>query len=58
MPKKLPDLQVLIPYRDLVELLQASRELAELRKDVARLRTQQGALRGQFTDLMEKVKDL
>ncbi len=57
-PRKLPDIQVLIPYRDLVELLQASQELKDLRKEISHLRDQQGALRLQFTELMEMLQDL
>ena len=57
MPKKrfnIPaDVQVIIPYSDLVELLKASYEVAMLREEQKRLRSQMSALRLQFTELVE-----
>lgn len=55
---KLPDIQVVLPYKDLVELLQASKEIKELRSDNKRLYEQLGALRSQFLELMEQFGDL
>ena len=52
---KLPDIQVLIPYKQLEELLQASVELKSLRFEVKRLRDQVGALRSIMTEIMMKV---
>ena len=61
MPKKrfnIPaDVQVIIPYSDLVELLKASYEVATLREEQKRLRSQIGALRMQFTELMELYQE-
>lgn len=61
MPKKrfnIPaDVQVIIPYSDLVELLNAAYEVATLREEQKRLRTQMGALRMQFTELMELYRE-
>ena len=60
MPKKrlpLPDLQVIIQYRDLVELLAAAYEVDALRNEVKLLRAQQSALRLQFTELMELFRE-
>ena len=57
MPK-LPDIQVVIPYKDLVELLEASKEIKDLRSDNKRLHDQLGALRTQFTELMDQFREL
>ena len=53
----LPDLQVIIPYRDLVELLGAAYEVDTLRSEVKQTRQQLSALRLMFSDLMEKLSD-
>lgn len=53
-----PDIQVLIPYKTLCELLNASDEVKELRKDIKRLNKQHEALRSQFLELMEAFGDL
>ena len=55
---KLPDIQVVLPYKDLVELLEASKEIKDLRSDNKRLHDQLGALRSQFTELMDQFRDL
>ena len=55
---KLPDIQVVIPYKDLVELLEASKEIKDLRSDNKRLYQQFDALRSQFLELMEQFGDL
>lgn len=52
------DIQVLIPYKRLVELLQASEELSAVRNDYARLEKQVLALRMIQTECMEKIRDL
>lgn len=56
-PQDRPDIQVIIPYKQLEDLLQASVELKSLRADVKRLRGQVSALRYAFTELMEKLMD-
>lgn len=58
MPEQKFDPQVLIPYSQLCELLQASVELKKLRMEVKRLSDQQAALRGMFYELMERFKEL
>ena len=58
MAKRLPDLQVLIPYQDLLGLLRASEKVDSLQADNDKLREQLSALRSQFTELMEAFKDL
>lgn len=55
---KLPELQVLIPYKTLCELLDASEDVKQLRQEVKRLTDQQQALRSQFVELMEKFREL
>lgn len=55
---KLPDIQVVIPYKDLVELLEASRQIESLKEDNKLLHEQLGALRSQFLELMEQFGDL
>lgn len=55
---KQPDLQVLIPYRDLLELLEASKEVERLKKDNKRLHAKFDALRSQFIELMDAFGDL
>lgn len=52
------DFGVIIPYSRLCDLLQASAELKALRKDVKRLAEQQTALRGQFMEMMELLREL
>ena len=58
MPKKLPDLQVLIPYKDLCSLLQSAEDVESLKKDNQNLHDQMGALHYMFTELMEKFREL
>lgn len=55
---KQPDFQVLIPYKTLCELLEASKEVIKLRSDVQRLTVQQDRLRSQFIELMDAFGDL
>lgn len=55
---KLPDIQVVLPYKDLVELLEASRQIESLKEDNKRLHEQLVALRSQFLELMEQFGDL
>ena len=58
MAGKLPDIQVLISYKDLQQLLQASEELDTIKKDNKSLHEQVAALRSQFVELMEVFRDL
>ena len=55
---KLPDIQVVLPYKDLVELLEASKQIESLKEDNKRLHVQLGALRSQFLEVMEQFGDL
>ena len=58
MPFDSDDIQVIISYRDLVRLLDASRRVDSLDKKIDRLIQQQSALRLQFTELLEAFKEL
>ena len=58
MAKRLPNIQVVIPYRQLCELLEASGELDELRKENAYLKEQILALRMMQGEFMEKLREI
>lgn len=49
---------VLIPYKQLEELLKAAGEISQLRHEVKRLEAQHAALKGQFLELMELFREL
>ena len=55
MPRKvkLPDIQVIIPYKNLVQLLGAAQQVEDLRKEVKQNQEQMAALRLQFTEILE-----
>ena len=55
--KKLPDIQVIIPYEKLYELLCASAMIGDLLDENRKLRTELSALRYQFTELIEKFRE-
>lgn len=55
---KLPDIQVLISYKDLQQLLQASEQLDSIKKENRHLQDQMDALRGQFVELMETFREI
>ena len=56
--KKLPELQVLIPYTELLALLEASEKLDTILADYIQVKRELGALRGQFVELMEAFGEL
>ena len=58
MPKQPPDYPVLIPYPQLVELLEASERIKEYKAEVARLNAQVTALRIIQGECMEQIKEL
>lgn len=58
MPNSVPELQVVLPYSRLVELLEAAQAVKDLRNENVRLSEQLCALRSQFTELMIVVSDL
>lgn len=55
---KQPDIEVLIPYKDLMELLEASKQIESLQKDNKKLHDKLDALRSQFVELMDAFGDL
>lgn len=58
MAKQPFDPQVIIPYSQLCDLLNASEKVTQLTKEVEKLKAQQNALRGQFFQLLEKMREL
>lgn len=58
MPINSDNLQVIIPYRELVGLLNASQRVDALDKKLERVLEQQNALRGQFLELMDTFRQL
>ena len=56
MPIDSNDLQVIIPYRQLISLLNASQWVESLDKKMERVLEQQAALRLQFCELMEAFR--
>lgn len=58
MPKQPPDYPVLIPYSQLVELLEASQRIKEYKSEVKRLNDQVLALRIMQAECMEQIKEL
>lgn len=55
---KIPDLQVVIPYKTLVSLLAASEEIPVMKEKIELRDQQLAALRHQFTELMEAFGEL
>lgn len=58
MAKKPSEPMVLLPYSDLMGLLDASKLIKELNQNVKRLEAQQAALRGMFLELMDRFREL
>lgn len=58
MPVNGDNLQVVISYRDLVNLLNAAQRVDALDRKMDRIIEQNKLLRGQFTELMEEFKKL
>ena len=58
MPKQPPDYPVLIPYSQLVDLLEASKRIKEYKVEVKRLNDQVLALRIMQAECMEQIKEL
>jgi len=55
-PESPQEVQVILPYKTLESLLEASVEVKKLRADVKRLNQQQAALRYQFLELLEQLR--
>lgn len=58
MAKQPSEPLILLPYSQLMELLEASQKVKQLTRDIQRLEEQQTALRGQFFELMERLREL
>ena len=56
--KKNDDIQVMIPYPRLQELLEASLLVDDLKQQNERLQTDMSALRYQFTELLERFREI
>lgn len=50
-------IQVLIPYKTLCKLLEAPKQVEELRKELIHQNRQIGALRGQLFEVIEKLRN-
>ena len=50
--------QVLIPYADLEKMVNMARELEEIRKQNKRIEAQYAAIRGMFSECLEKIKEI
>lgn len=58
MAKKVPELQVVLPYKTLMELLEASQAVDELRNENKRLHDLYDGMRGQMLEIMDVIGDL
>ena len=52
------DLKVLISYKDLEQLLKAVEEIPKLRQEVKRSQEQVVSLKGLYSQLLERVREL
>lgn len=52
------DFPVLVPYRDLVKLLEVAKNMERYEKCLSRANDQLAALRHQYTELVEKVREI
>lgn len=57
-PKKQDDFNVLVPLSKLMGLLDAAQRVNDLSDEIDSLKEQYRLLRGQFVEVMEKVRDL
>lgn len=49
---------VLIPYKDLEAMVKMANELQEIRDQYARLQEQYAAIRGMFSECLEKIAEI
>lgn len=56
--KVVDDLQVIIPYKQLLSLLESSRRVESLDRKMELVLQQQAAMRLQFTELLEAFREL
>lgn len=50
--------QVLIPYSDLVRMVEMAKEMEEIKKQMQHIDEQYTAIRGMFSECLEKIKDI
>lgn len=50
--------QVLIPYSDLVRMVEMSKKMEEMEKQMQRIDDQYAAIRGMFSECLDKIKDI
>lgn len=51
-------LQVIIPYSDYEKMVHMAYELEELKDQFARIQEQYSAIRGMFSECLEKIKEI
>ena len=52
------DFPVLIPYRDVANMVEIARNMERYERSLSRANEQLSALRRQYAELMEKVRDI
>lgn len=50
--------QVLIPYSDLERMVEMAKEMEEMKKQLQHIDEQYTAIRGMFSECLEKIKDI
>ena len=50
--------QVLIPYQDLVKMVEVARKVEHIEKQYNRLQEQYAAIRGMFGECLEKINEI
>ena len=50
--------QILIPYSDLVRMVEMAKEMEEMKKQLQHIDEQYTAIRGMFSECLEKIKDI
>ena len=50
--------QVLIPYKDLVKMVELAKKVDQIELQYARLQEQYAAIRGMFGECLDKIKEI
>lgn len=50
--------QVLIPYSDLERMVEMAQKMEEMEKQMQRIEEQYTAIRGMFSECLDKIKDI
>ena len=54
-----PDkIQVILPYSDLVKMVEMGKKMEEMEKQLKHIDEQYTAIRGMFSECLEKIKDI